>query len=111
MLDTAARPPQVGDILCESWGYDQTNIDYYEVVGLTASGASARIRKIGAARITEGSPYLMPTPGAYIGDVTKTKRVQDAGAMGGYRVRMTSYSSAYLWDGTPDYETPANMGH
>ena len=25
--------PQIGDIVYSSWGYDQTNVDFYEVVG------------------------------------------------------------------------------
>jgi hypothetical protein len=27
---------QIGDIFCASWGYDQTNVDFYEVVRKTA---------------------------------------------------------------------------
>ena len=35
---------QPGDIFHDTWGYDQTNVDWYEVTGLT--GASVRMRPI-----------------------------------------------------------------
>ncbi|MES2201167.1 MAG: hypothetical protein V4498_02840 [candidate division FCPU426 bacterium] len=36
------NPYKVGDILVASWGYDQTNIDFYQVTGLTAKGVKFR---------------------------------------------------------------------
>lgn len=41
MSDTAVetRPVEVGDIFCSSWGWDQTNVDYYKVVRTTAKSA------------------------------------------------------------------------
>lgn len=33
---TDLRPIQVGDIFVNSWGYDQTNVDAYQVVRVTA---------------------------------------------------------------------------
>lgn len=30
------RQVKIGDVFVNSWGYDQTNIDYFQVVGLTA---------------------------------------------------------------------------
>lgn len=36
---------QVGDYFASSWGYDQTNIDYWQVVEFTASGKSVKVRK------------------------------------------------------------------
>jgi hypothetical protein len=38
---------KVGDLFASSWGYDQTNVEFFKVVGLTKSGKSARIRQIG----------------------------------------------------------------
>ena len=35
---TRTGGPEVGDVLVSSWGYDQTNKDFWRVVGLTASG-------------------------------------------------------------------------
>jgi hypothetical protein len=38
------RAPRVGDILVRTWGYDQTNVDFYQVLAVTAR--SVRIRPI-----------------------------------------------------------------
>ena len=37
---------KIGDILDYEWGYDQTNVEFFQVVGITASGKSVKIRKI-----------------------------------------------------------------
>lgn len=36
---------KVGDLFCSSWGYDQTNIDFFQVVALVGS-ASVRVRQV-----------------------------------------------------------------
>ena len=54
--------PQVGDILVSTWGYDQTNVDFWRVVGLTPSGKSARIIPV-AQRVvdySQGSEQVVP---------------------------------------------------
>lgn len=33
---------QIGEILCCTWGYDQTNVDFYQVVGKTAKTIKVR---------------------------------------------------------------------
>ena len=65
----APNPLAVGDILHESWGYDQTNCNYYQVLELVGK-RSVKIREI-AARSIEGSGGFMservsPVPGAFL---------------------------------------------
>jgi hypothetical protein len=61
---------QVGDILHYSWGWEQTNCQFYQVTARTAKTVS--IREIGSERVpgsgmTNGmSCYLTPKPGAFI---------------------------------------------
>lgn len=50
------KPVEVGDVFYSSWGYDQTNIDYYKVVGLTKSGKSAKIVQIGSTVVEAHGP-------------------------------------------------------
>ena len=54
--------PQVGDILVSSWGYDQTNVDFWRVVGLTPSAKSARIVQLGLEVVerSTGSEQVVP---------------------------------------------------
>lgn len=59
------RPLKVGDVLYSSWGYDQTNIDFYQVERLSPSGKSAYIVRIGAKTV-EGdgwAGHVEPLPG------------------------------------------------
>lgn len=131
----APRTPIVGDILVCSWGYNQTNIDYYQVIAVTAS--SVRIREIGAAvvRSTEHHDYVAPVAGNFIelksNDNPKarsnqirtakgvTKRVNHTPATATgrgleaatYSVKISSYASARLWDGDVDQQTGAAYGH
>lgn len=94
-----------GDILVSSWGYDQTNIDFYEVVGVLPKAVV--IREI-ASRIDHeerGAEYVVPVPGKYTGPAMR-KLVRQ-----GNSVRIESYASASLWDGRPRYQTAAGYGH
>lgn len=59
---------EAGDILVSSWGYDQTNINYYEV--LSVSGKTMMIQGIrGTSGPEEGfmTARKIPNPGDFIG--------------------------------------------
>ena len=95
---------KVGDIFVDSWGYDQTNIDFYLVTKKLK--ASIKIVKIGSKIVSTsiGSEMVVPVPDAVIGE-EKTKIPQD-----GY-IKTSSYSLARLWDGHPVHETATGWGH
>lgn len=103
--------PEVGDVLVSSWGYDQTNIDFYEVVKVTPKMVS--IVRIKAKR--DEALRLLPLLGS--GDLSKASRhkVKSWGRAPSdeYAVRLTSYSWAHLWDGGPkaDTYTYGGAGH
>lgn len=97
--------PKVNDILVASWGYDQTNVDFYKVLKLSPSGKSVTIVRINSS-VTENGfmcgtsvPAVPHTISKYDGE-PKTKRVNLTD--GGYYVSLNSYSNAYLWDGQPE---------
>jgi hypothetical protein len=70
---------KVGDILYDSWGYDQTNIDFYQVTRIT--GQSVWIRPIGGQPVeSEGyggmAGRIKPIKDSFNGDeVRKNMRV------------------------------------
>jgi len=67
----------VGTILCNSWGYEQTNIDYYQVTKCSKSGATVEVRPIASKHIANTgfmSDTVGPNPGAFTGEAFK-KRV------------------------------------
>lgn len=91
---------KVGEILSYSWGYDQTNVSFYEVVAVSATGKTVTVRKIGQDSVAESAGYMseyrVPVPGNYI-DEPMRKPVRD-----GDRVPM-KFGSASKWNGEPEY--------
>lgn len=119
------NPYKVGDILHHSWGYDQTNCDFYQVVEVKK--ASVVLRKIGAGTVpgTEGfmSEQLMPVKDAFIPhgsqaltkhgkaitpeNPTITKRVSFyVKEDGSLRYFIPApYGWCDLWEGKPEYSS------
>ena len=97
---------KVGNILYSSWGYDQTNIDYYQVIEKTAKMVT--IQKIASESVEThcGGAYesVMPTKDNFIGKPIKKK-------VGAYGVKLNSYATASHWDGRAKHETGLGWGH
>lgn len=87
---------QVGHILVSSWGYEQTNIDWYQVTALKGA-RSVELRKIGAVIDTDLMDQGTCTPRLddFRGEAF-TKRVDEHNG-----VKLESYAWARLWDGKP----------
>ncbi len=69
---------QVGDIFYSSWGYDQTNIDFFEVVRLSGK-QSVDLRPIAAEVKYDSAVYgkKRPLKGKFKGDIIyKSRRVR-----------------------------------
>jgi hypothetical protein len=90
-------------ILVCSWGYEQTNVDFYQVVGLTPK--SVRLRKLkknqqwrlcaitGEPDHTAGG-WALPERNAFDG-LEFMRRVGNDGES----VKLSDYQTATLWDG------------
>lgn len=87
----AGHQLKAGDVLCCSWGYDQTNIDYYEVTRLIGA-RMVEIRAIGAESVESGNMTgeCVPRPGHYIGEPMRKAVCDD-----GQSVRIASYAWAH----------------
>lgn len=118
--DPSTDKMHVGSILVSSWGYDQTNVDFFIVTRTTK--ACVYIRKI-RSDVTVGEPgpfglrgtdYAVPSAGREpytegFGSVPMRKKVQTYD--GKPYVRLNTYASAYLWNGQPQYQTGSGLGH
>ena len=104
---------EVGDIYSSSWGYDQTNVEFYEVVAVTKS--TVKIRQI-RSEIIEGKG-LVPASGRFL-EKSHLGRYQDNPATvkrprAGYRGEPTFYADSHQvrfcskWHGEPRYDTVA----
>lgn len=96
---------QVGDILYASWGYDQTNVDFYQVTRLIGS-KMIEIQMIESK--DAGREKVMPVPNRF--DTrerpfkVKVRTNRTVKTRGGI-------ANAYPWDGKPKYETSPYAGH
>ena len=89
---------KINDIFYSSWGYDQTNIDFYMVVEVTKS--SVKVVSIG-----EDRTYTGPMQGNCVpnlnnkGNEVITKRLNYYNNKPSFKI--ASYASAYPWNGQP----------
>ena len=70
MSDTLTKteePVAIGDIFEDNWGYNQTNIDYYEVVGISKTGRVKLHRILNTYPEGRSAPNVpvSPVPGAF----------------------------------------------
>jgi len=96
---TAKQPHtlKVGDVLNTCWGYDQTNVDFYEVVAV--SGVMVTLREI-AATVTETGfmcGETLPEPGQFVGEPIRRR----ASATNHVRIHESAHASP--WNGRPQY--------
>lgn len=102
-------PVIVGDIFYSSWGYDQTNVDYYQVT--RTSGSMIEIRQVNK-KVTRGlgqpTEFVIPLANQFIGPALRKKILVHSGRA---LVKLNSYSSAYKWDGREQGQTGGSYGH
>lgn len=92
----------IGDIYVTSWGYDQTNIDYYKVTNV--KNKTVNLVSIGQKRNYTGPMQgeCVPDP-SVVGNKIYTKRMIPNGDSVSFK--MTSYSWAYKWNGKTNHFT------
>ena len=91
-----ARKLEVGHILMAMWGYEQTNVDFFQVTALVGS-TMVELRPIrgnttGESGYMQG--YTVPRADAFTGDPIRRR-------VNGDRVRIDDVRSASIWDGRP----------
>jgi hypothetical protein len=92
-----AEKIQAGSILYSSWGYDQTNIDFYKI--LSRKGKTVTMQRIGS-KIIDYNDHCYS--GRKVADDTivkgevMTKRINKFGS-----ITLNSFSFCGAWDGKP----------
>ena len=88
---------EIGTIFYSTWGYEQTNIDYYEVVKSTPKTVTVRMIAQDAVE-NDMRGTCTPCPGHFIGEPIRRKvqRYCDEPSL-----KIKSYAYAYPWDGKP----------
>lgn len=97
---------QVGHILESSWGYDQTNIDFYQVTAVLGP-RMVEIRPIGQVCVRYdggGSDKVVPDPDSFTGPPSRHVVNHD-------RVKVREWGVwASIWDGNPRHQTALGWG-
>jgi len=85
---------KVGDVFRSSWGYDQTNVDYYQVVAV--GNKTATFCKI--AQLSESDGFLqgncVPATNQFIGKPFK-KLIQKSSTESSAYIKIYSFANAY----------------
>jgi len=94
-----AKTLKVGDIFHCGWGYSMTLNDFYQVVEITKSRKSVKVRKL-KKFMTSSDAYGQSgmqscTKDDFATDKISTHRIQDGS------IKINDYAWARLWDGTP----------
>ena len=92
-----------GDILVSSWGWEQTNVDFYQVIGLKGQ-FTVLLKEIGGKSVgCEGSSMsdmVMPVKDSF-GD---SKAIERRASVGNY-IKINDCQQASLWEGRPMYRS------
>lgn len=100
---------EVGNILYTSWGYDQTNIDFYQVTEVVGKN-TVKVREIVKGR-EESDHFTYENVSGSKGQFKEgskelTKRVNSSNG-----INISSFEYATLWDGRPKSQTALGYGH
>ncbi len=133
---TTAATVKVGDIFVRSWGYDQTNVDFYEIVEVSKTGKTAKARKNKGAIVPDGDDSTLRSTSDRVVPATGPDRFEDNPrcarcsnrhpgepgwdghaftALYTWQARFDrvtdDWDHAYRWDGQPEYQTASGWGH
>lgn len=93
---------KVGDIFYTSWGWEQTNIDFYQVTQV--NGKMATIHQI-AGSVTDYHSSMsgekVATPGAFVERAEPMRKMIQRGYDGQPIMNISSFELASRWDGEP----------
>jgi hypothetical protein len=109
LVDQPMPSVDVGEIFVCSWGYGQTNVDYYKVIEVL--NKSVVIAPIGQIRNYTGSMQGECLPDSTkVGTTRKTKRINSYNTKNGNKVflKINSFSTAFKWNGNTNIFTEWN---
>jgi|TARA_R110000772_G_scaffold254416_1_gene370397 hypothetical protein len=100
---------KIGDIFKCSWGYDQTNVDFFKCVGFTPCFMKyIKVDTVIADFGDHGADKVVP--GNKEGNTVYKAKIKNS-YCGDPGFAPNTYSWAGKWDGVPTYQTAAGWGH
>ena len=98
-----AKKIEAGSILKSSWGYDQTNIDFYRVISVNNNWAT--LEPIGQTVVETLAGYMGQTVAPSDVTIGKKFRRKVKHFLGEDMVSVKTYAVASVWNGTPQLQT------
>ena len=90
------------DILVSSWGYEQTNVDFYRVLEVKGK-RDVIVQRVGHTSVSQPdgsmSGYVVPSTDITLSGPTRYR------TRNGNRITISSFQSASAWDGKPCYRS------
>lgn len=107
-VETKPERPEikVGDIWSCSWGYDQTNVDFYKIVKVTPK--TVTLQKIDTKHheaLNGLAERVVPDPDSVCKWQPKPFRRKISWYRDEPQCKIESYSFARPWDGEPEYQS------
>lgn len=92
---------QVGAVIVASWGWEQTNIDFYQVMEVKPKSVVIREIESEIMEMTgDMSAKVIPVKDKFTNEPPMEKRV-----LQGNCIKFASYKYGYLWEGKPEYSS------
>lgn len=100
---------KAGDVLTDSWGYEQTNVEFYLVTKIISS-CKIEIVELGHIQTETNSSmsgYVVPDYDNRIGEPVVKMVAQDSyeKRTGGWHVKISSCISLTAWNGEPEFQS------
>lgn len=105
-IKTETSEPAVGDIWACTWGYGQTNVDFYVVTRVSAH--SVWLQAAPSVSVQDNgdmSAYVMPVAQLAAGPIIRRKILRSSI---GILAAMNSYAYVKPWDGSPKFTSWCN---
>ena len=103
----------IGDIFYSSWGYDQTNIDYYKVKKLIGKASVELVPIESRIDYDKSNAYtdaVVPYPASEGTPMQKKIKYAVWDDYKEPRIKMNTYANASPWDGQPKMQTNPYYG-
>lgn len=90
-----------GDIFVSTWGWEQTNVDFYQLVEVNKK--TGVFIEIGSKMVEHGpgwssmSAHVVADPEVKVGDIFRKQ------ILPGEIINLESYKYCHKWDGSPEY--------
>jgi len=100
--ETKVSPVEIDTVYVSRWGYDQTNVEFFQVVAATPKTILLReIAQRAVRHIGNMSECVEPLPGEFVGAPFRRK-IHPEMRNG---VSLTTFSNAYPWDGGAEFQS------